>query len=172
MNRLIAFLPAIVCAAAFLLGCGGHSGGSGSSGGGGGVPGAPVAVTVAAGTSATADISVASPKSSPTPNAQFLGVNLAQGGATVTGDTVSRSQGTATMTMYGAGLTASMKVLISGPSDITVGTPVAIQAQDGTPGLQIPITLTSGSALGARTVILRDANNDISTFAGGLEVVP
>lgn len=172
MNRLSACFPAIVCAVAALSGCGGHSDGSGSSGGSGGAPAAPIVVTVAAGASATADISVASPKSSPTPNAQFLGVNLAQGGATVTGDTVSRSQGTATMTMYGAGLAASMQVLITGPKDITVGKPVAIQAQDGTPGLQIPITLTSSSALGARTVILENANNDITTFAGGLEVVP
>ena len=138
-----------------------------------GAPGSPSLVTVAAGaTTSGINISVVSPQSNPTPNAKFLGVNLAQGGATVTGDTVSRGQGTATVTMYGPGLTSGMKVSVTGPGDITVGALTAVTAQDGTPGLQFPITLTSSTALGARTVVMQDAKNDVTTFSGGLEVVP
>jgi len=65
-----------------------------------------------------------------------------------------------------------MKVSITGPGDITVGTLTAVTAQDGTPGVQFPITLTNSSALGARTVVMQDAKNDVTTFSGGLEVVP
>jgi hypothetical protein len=130
-------------------------------------------VTVSSGTTANGvNISVTSPQSSPTPNAKFLGVNFAQGGATSTGDTVSRGQGTATVTMYGAALSSGMKVSITGPSDITIGAVTGITAQDGTPGVQFPITLTNTTALGARTVIMQDAKKDITTFSGGLEVVP
>lgn len=158
-----------VCPIALWLACGG---GSSSGNGGGGTGGGTGAVSVSPGMTATANISVASPKSNPTPNAKFLGVNLAQGGATVSGDTVSRGQGNATVTMYGPALSASMKVSITGPSDITVGALKGITAQDGTPGVQFPITLTGSTALGARTVVMQDSNGDITTFAGGLEVVP
>lgn len=158
-----------VCPVSLLLACGG---GTSSSNNGGGSDGGTGAVSVSAGNTATANISVVSPKSSPTPNAKFLGVNLAQGGATVSGDTVSRGQGNATVTMYGPALSASMKVSITGPSDITVGMLTGIKAQDGTPGVQFPITLTSGTALGARTFVMQDASGDITTFTGGLEVVP
>jgi hypothetical protein len=74
--------------------------------------------------------------------------------------------------MFGPGLSSSMKVSITGPNDITVGTLVGVTAQDGTPGVQFPITLTNGTVLGARTVVMQDSKNDVTTFAGGLEVVP
>jgi len=167
-------LASIFCTISVLAACGGGSSTttSGGGGGGGGAPGSPSLVTVSAGANASGiNISVVSPQSTPTPNAKFLGVNLAQG-ATVTGDTVSRGQGNATVTMFGPGLSSSMKVSITGPGDITVGTLTAVTAQDGTPGVQFPITLTNGSALGARTVLLQDAKNDVTTFSGGLEVVP
>ena len=152
-------------------GGGGGKGGGGGGGGGGGT--SPTPVTVSAGSTATGvDISVASPQSSPTPNAEFLGVNLGFGVAAETGDTVSRSQGSATVTMYGPGLSNTMTVTITGPSDITVGPLSSITATDGTPGVQFPITLTSTTALGARTVVMQDANGDITTFTGGLEVIP
>jgi hypothetical protein len=118
------------------------------------------------------NISVDSPQSSPPPNAEFLGVNLGFGVAALTGDVVSRSQGTVTVTMYGPGLSATMSVTISGPADITIGPLTAITASDGTPGIQFPITLTGVTALGARTVVLQDTNDDITTFSGGLEVLP
>ena len=159
----------VVCPMALWSACGGGSSSSNSGGGSGGGTGA---VSVSAGSTATANISVVSPKSNPTPNAKFLGVNLAQGGATVSGDTVSRAQGNATVTMYGPALSASMKASITGPNDITIGQLTGITAQDGTPGVQFPITLTGGTSLGARTVVMQDSNGDITTFTGGLEVVP
>jgi hypothetical protein len=168
-------LVSVFCSIGLLTACGGgHSmNNNGGGGGGGGAPGSPSLVTVTVGATASGvNISVVSPQSSPTPNAKFLGVNLAQGGATVTGDTVSRGQGTATVTIFGPGLSSSMKVSITGPNDITVGTLTAVTAQDGTPGVQFPITLTNGSALGARTVVMQDSKNDVTTFSGGLEVVP
>jgi len=174
VNRAICSLLSIVSSIGFVTACGGGSSSSGGGGGGGGgAPGAPALVTVTAGATASGiKISVFSPQSSPTPNAKFLGVNFAQGGATVTGDTVSRAQGSATVTMYGPGLTSGMKVSITGPGDITVGALTAITASDGTPGVQFPITLTNATALGARTVVMQDAKNDVTTFSGGLEVVP
>jgi hypothetical protein len=173
VNRAICFFLSLLSLIGFLTACGGGSSSSGGGGGGGGAPGAPSLVTVSAGATASGiKISVVSPQSSPTPNAKFLGVNFAQGGATVTGDTVSRGQGSATVTMYGPGLTSGMKVSITGPGDITVGALTAITAQDGTPGVQFPITLTNATALGARTVVMQDAKNDVTTFSGGLEVVP
>ena len=166
-------LLSIFCSIGLLTACGGSSGTSNVGGGSSGAPGSPSLVTVTAGATASGiNISVASPQSSPTPNAKFLGINLAQGGATVTGDTVSRGQGTATVTMFGPGLSSSMKVSITGPSDITVGALTGVTAQDGTPGVQFPITLTNSSALGARTVVMQDSKNDVTTFSGGLEVVP
>ena len=130
-------------------------------------------MNVSAGSTTTGvNIGVVSPQSSPTPNAKFLGVNLGFGTAAVTGDVVSRGQGTATVTMYGPGLSTSMTVSISGPADIDVGSLVSITATDGTPGIRFPISLTGATALGARTVTLQDTNNDVTTFSGGLEVIP
>src|SRR5262249_49685119 len=103
---------------------------------------------------------------------EFVGVKRGSGVASTTGDTVSRSQGTATVTMYGPGLSSSMTVTISGPADITVGALTGITASDGTPGVQFPITMDGTTALGARTVIMEDASGNLTTFAGGLEVLP
>ncbi len=154
-------------------GGGGGGGGGGKGGGGGGGGTSPTSVSVSAGaTTNGVDIGVTSPKSNPTPNAEFLGVNLGFAVAATTGDTVSRSQGSATVTMYGPGLSNTMAVTITGPADITIGSLTAITASDGTPGVQFPITLTAATALGARTVVMQDTNNDTTTFAGGLEVIP
>jgi hypothetical protein len=174
VNPFRIFEVAVLCSVGLWTACGGSGSSSSSSGGGGGgALGSPMLVTLSAGSTASGtNIGVVAPQVSPIPNAQFLGVNLAQGGAAVTGDTVSRAQGAATVTMFGAGLSSSMKVSITGPNDITVGTLTAVTAQDGTPGVQFPITLTGSSALGARTVVMQDAKNDVTTFAGGLEVVP
>jgi hypothetical protein len=130
-------------------------------------------VAVSSGLTASGvDISVTTPQSSPTPNAEFLGVNLGSGVASTTGDTVSRSQGSATVTMYGLGLANTMTVTITGPGDITVGALSSITATDGTPGVQFPITLIGTTALGARTIVMKDTKGDITTFTGGLEVTP
>jgi hypothetical protein len=34
------------------------------------------------------------------------------------------------------------------------------------------VTVASDAALGARTVVLQNSNNDVTTFTAGLEVVP
>ena len=169
--------PLILYLLLFLAACGGGSSssstGGGGTGSGGGAPGAPVLVGVTANaTTSGVNVTVTSPQSTPAPNVKFLGVNLAQGGAAATGDTVSRGQGTATITTFGPGLSSTMKVSITGPNDITVGTLVQVTAQDGTPGVQIPVTLTGSTALGARTLVMQNSKNDVTTFSGGLEVVP
>jgi hypothetical protein len=65
-----------------------------------------------------------------------------------------------------------MTVTITGPGDITVGALSSITATDGTPGVQFPITLIGTTALGARTIVMKDTKGDITTFTGGLEVTP
>ena len=41
-----------------------------------------------------------------------------------------------------------------------------------TPGIEFTLTLNSDAALGDRTVILIDGQNNVTTFTGGLEVLP
>jgi hypothetical protein len=72
--------------------------------------------------------------------------------------------------LFGPGLSSNMQVSITGPNDITISGIQSIQATDGTPGVAFNAAVASTAAVGARTVILQDANNDITTFAGGLEV--
>jgi hypothetical protein len=171
------FLTVILIFLIVVNACGGGSSSSASGSGGnvtgGGAPASPTLVSVTANAMASGiNISVVSPQSSPAPNVKFLGVNLAQGGASATGDIVSRGQGTATITTFGPGLSSTMKVSITGPNDILVGALTQVTAQDGTPGVQIPITLTGNTALGARTLVMQNSKNDVTTFSGGLEVVP
>jgi hypothetical protein len=77
---------------------------------------------------------------------------------------------TPTVLLFGQGISASMQISISGPNDITIGNPVSIKATDGTPGISFTAAVSSNAAVGARTVILQDTKNDITTFTGGLEV--
>ncbi len=60
-------------------------------------------------------------------------------------------------------------VAISGPSDITVGAPTSLT---GGGGIGFRIALASSTATGARTVFLKDAQNDITAYTGGLEILP
>jgi hypothetical protein len=60
-------------------------------------------------------------------------------------------------------------VTISGPSDITVGTPSALSAGGG---IGFRITLGGSTATGARTVFLKNAQGDITAYTGGLEILP
>jgi hypothetical protein len=154
--------------------CGGGSGGStsagggGGNGGGGGAVGQATIISVSGGqTTAGVDIAVASPASSPTPNAEFLGTGNS---ASTTGGTIS--QGTsATVLLFGPGLNGNMRVTISGPGDITVTNIQGItSATDNTPGVSFTAAVASNAALGARTVLLRDSKDDITSFTGGLEV--
>jgi hypothetical protein len=150
--------------------CGGGSGGSTSSGGGGGggAVGQATIISVSGGQTTTGvDIAVASPVSSPTPNAEFLGTGNS---ASTTGGTISQGT-TATVLLFGPGLNGNMRVTISGPGDITVTNIQGItSATDNTPGVSFTAAVASNAALGARTVLLRDSNDDITSFTGGLEV--
>ncbi len=74
--------------------------------------------------------------------------------------------------LFGPGLTAGMTVSILGPSDIQISNVQGTSATDNTPGLSFTATVAPNAALGARTVVLQASNGDITTFTGGLEVVP
>ncbi len=169
-RRLWAAVPLGVV---FWLGC--SNGGNNSSpgpGSGGGPVTTPSTVTVSANQTATGvNIAVVSPASSSAPNVVALGTDGTN--AFSTGGTVNRG-GSATIVAFGAGLSSSMQISFSGPNDITMGTVQNIVADDPahTPGVSFPITVGSNAALGARTLIMQSTNNDITTFTGGLEVLP
>ena len=61
---------------------------------------------------------------------------------------------------------------IRGPSDITIASINAITSTTSTPGITFMATVAPNAALGARTVVLQNAKGDITTFTGGLEVLP
>jgi hypothetical protein len=153
--------------------CGGGSGGStsggggGGNGGGGGAVGQVTIISVSGGqTTLGVDIAVASPASSPTPNAEDLGTGNS---AATTGATISQGT-TATVLLFGLGLNGNMQVTISGPGDIAVTNIHSITSENNTPGVAFTAAVAGNAALGARTVLLRDSKNDITSFTGGLEV--
>ncbi len=158
-----------------MAGCGGGGGGGGTKttggGSGNGAVTMPVIVTVAAGTTASGvNITVPTPASNPAPNAQALGV----GGNTAfsTGDTVLHGVNTSLL-IFGPGVSSSMQISFSGPAgDITTSNAmdVATKSNPPVPGVQMDMNVSSTAAVGARSVILQDTNNDITTFTGGLEV--
>ena len=74
--------------------------------------------------------------------------------------------------IFGPGLDGSMNVTISGPADIVISNIRSITATDKTPGVAFDAAVSPVAALGARTVTLRATNDDITTFTGGLEVIP
>ena len=126
-------------------------------------------VTVTAGqNSPGVDVTV-SPASG-TENAMVLGT-LADGFAANTGATVHQAS-TNTIVLFGPGLSGSMSVSISGPQDVGISNIRSVQAKDGTPGMAFDAVVGSSTATGARTVYLKAANNDVTAFTGGLEVLP
>jgi len=134
----------------------------------------PVPVDVSRGPSATGiDITVASPATSPSPNAQDLGSNAttARQSATNTGGTIRRGS-TMRIILFGPGLSGQMQVRLSGPADITISGITTIQASDNTPGIAFIAAATGNAALGARTVYLQNTSGDVTSFTGGLEVIP
>lgn len=74
--------------------------------------------------------------------------------------------------LFGPGLDGQMQVRISGPSDITVSGITSIQASDNTPGIAFMAAAAGNAALGARTVYLQNTSGDVTSFTGGLEVIP
>ncbi len=94
-----------------------------------------------------------------------LGMALNTGGAIHRGSTMR-------ILLFGPGLNGGMNVTVAGPHDITLGPPESVLATDNTPGIAFTATAASNAALGARTVYLRSANGDLTSFTGGLEVIP
>jgi len=182
-QELTVKLSAVLLSFVFLIGCGGTAVSPPASsnavappnnGNGGGSPATANSVTVAAGQTATGvDIAVFAPASSPAPNAQNLGVAplTGTGTATNTGDVIHRGQ-TARVLLFGPGLTGDMQVTIRGSADIAISNVHSITSTDTTPGIAFNAVVTPDAALGARTVVLQNAKGDITTFTGGLEVVP
>jgi hypothetical protein len=179
MSRNAGLFMLLACFTA-TSGCGGggssgKGGGVGGGGGGGGSVSAPIIVTVAAGSASSGvNITVPAPASTTPPNAEVLGVAASLSGASAfnTGGTISRAT-TRTVLLFGHGLSGNMQVAITGPGDISINGTQGITATDGTPGIAFTAAVDSTAALGARTVILQNtSNNDITTFTGGLEVVP
>jgi len=74
--------------------------------------------------------------------------------------------------LFGAGLTGDMTATVRGNSDVIVEALSPIVASDGTPGLSFLATINPNAALGCRTVVLTSPRGDVTTFTGGLEIVP
>jgi hypothetical protein len=100
-------------------------------------------------------------------------VNTSTGKASAsnTGGVIHRGN-TMRVILFGPGLNGQMQVSIGGPADVTVSNIAGIQATDNTPGISFMATAKANAALGARTVFLLNTSGDVTTFTGGLEVVP
>jgi hypothetical protein len=132
-------------------------------------------VTVAGANVSGVDISVGNPQACPAENAEVLGVadlSATRISASNTGAQIHRGDSKFVI-LFGKGLSGTMNVSVSGqPGDFTITNQVGVTATDGTPGIQFNVLVSPTAAFGARSVILRAANNDITTFTGGLEVIP
>lgn len=170
---VLGILPAFV-----MVGCGG--GGSSSTppppgNGGGNNTGeiqTPTVVTVAEGQTVSGT-NITVPNTSPTLNAEMLGVTDVGSGGTAqnTGDVIRRGT-TGRVLMFGTGLSGSVSVTISGPSDIQISNIVTRNATDGTPGVSFDVVVDPNAAIGVRTVYLRTSTGQLTGFTGGLEVIP
>ena len=177
--RVPVVLIGFFCGVWLLAGCGGGASSSATPPANnpaatGGAVVAPSVVTLAPGQTVTAvDIFVPAPATSGAqPNIQELGVSADQhGSATNTGATLARGS-VMHVLMFGPALSGSMQISVSGPPDIAISNIISIHSTGGTPGVQFDANVSPSAALGARTVILQAPNNDITTFTGGLEVIP
>ncbi len=136
---------------------------------------APAIVNAAAGANASGvNITVGPPASATPPNAQDLGVGAMTGSimAFNTGTTIAQGSTPQRVVLFGPGLSGDMTVTVRGPNDIQVSNVSSTTASDKTPGISFVVTVAANAALGARTVVLQAPNGDITTFTGGLEVVP
>jgi hypothetical protein len=162
--------------AASLIGCGGTTASpppAPSIPTAGGAPSTPSIVQVAAGQTASGvNIGVPAPAGTPA-NVQDLGVAGLTGPATAfnTGDSIHRGS-TMRVVIFGPGLSPDMKVSILGPNDIQIASVLGIMATDTTPGISFIANVAANAVAGGRTVVLQSTNGNITTFTGGLEVVP
>lgn len=166
-------------------GNGGGSGGGGGNGGGGGsgtgAVGPPVVINVSSGMTASGvDVQVPTPASSPAPNATLLGAATvpSTGGSvniSLTNGLANVHQGSLIIVaVAGDGISSNMTVTVSGPRDISVDTTSfkIITLKNGQNGMTFQATVLPSAALGARTVLLENTQQDMTAFAGGLQVVP
>lgn len=130
-------------------------------------------VAVSGATTGGVDINVTAPAIANGPNAEMLGVSELTTGTTArnSGATIRRGT-TMKVVLFGRALSGSLRVTIGGPPDITVSNIRSVSATDGTAGIAFDAAVSGSAALGARTIYLRSANDDITAFTGGLEVVP
>ena len=130
------------------------------------------APVIAGQTDGGVDITVGAPAGGSNINAEMLGVGTA--GTTVsaanTGAQVHRGE-LKVVILFGAGLTGTEQVTISGPADVHVNNVRSIKSTNGKPGVAFDIQVDLTAALGARTVFLRASNDNIAAFTGGLEVI-
>ncbi len=96
-------------------------------------------------------------------------MNSSGGSASNTGAAVARGT-QAQVLIFGPGLDAADQISISGPNDIGISGVQTVKSTKGTPGVEFVITVPGSAAVGARTVFLTNANGQITTFTGGLEV--
>ncbi len=168
-------LGLVVAGFLLLAACGGTTGSrvNDNAAGPGSPPGQIEIVPVSAGRTSTGiNVTVASPAASPAPNAEVLGVGRS---ASNTGAQIQAGTG-GTVFLCGPGLSGNMQVRISGPGDISPLNVRGVECTDSNnnkvPGIQFDVNVPSGAAPGGRTVLLISPQNDITTFTGGLEVVP
>jgi hypothetical protein len=133
---------------------------------------APVTVAVADGQTVSGT-NITVPTGTSTLNAELLGVlPVGSGGsAQNTGDRIQRGA-TGQVLMFGTGLSGSVTVTISGPADIQVSNVTTRTATDGTQGVSFDVVVDPNAALGARTVFLQSGTTQLTSFTGGLEVIP
>lgn len=176
--------PVLIVSLIASMSCGGGGGSktSGSSGGvvtppSGGTTGntgslaSPSAVTVAA-NSPTTGVDITVPTGTPTLNAQVLGVspiNTSGGTASNTGGVIQKGM-QANVLLFGKGLGANLTVSVLGPNDLTISAIQAIKSTTGLPGVQFTVSVNGNATPGARTVVLQDAQGNVTTFTGGLEI--
>ncbi|HUS20102.1 MAG TPA: hypothetical protein VMZ25_10670 [Terriglobales bacterium] len=124
-------------------------------------------------TASSIDINVASPGTSAGANAELLGTSDLNSGTTATnsGGVIHRGS-TMKVVLFGRALSGSLRITVGGPQDITISNIRSVTATDGTAGVAFDAAVSGSAALGARTVYLRSANDDITAFTGGLEVIP
>ena len=142
---------------------------------------APIIVIVNPGAiTSNVNIAVVPPSTSPAsdaPNAEVLGVGST---AQVTGATVLRGTINDAVFLCGPGLSGNMDVFIGGSSfgstvnDVIVRdiAPVSCQGNTASGGIAFAVSVSPNATPGARTVYLRTSNGDVTTFTGGLEVMP
>ncbi len=75
---------------------------------------------------------------------------------------------TVDLCLGGTGLLASQQFTLSGPGDITVGAPTALSL--GPVQVRLPLTISSATQKGARTLFVENTNKEKSAASGAVEI--